>query len=121
MTLKTVSAPVSPLSPVSAVSTTTSGSTNASAATASTNRAISNILEKYQKERLQFVQNISDAAQRESNVEMLVQSGVMHLLKPLLNDPVPSIQQGAATAIGRYTHTHTLDIHVIIRKLANNY
>ena len=68
-------------------------------------RAILASFEKFQKERLHFVQTIADHASREHNIEILQQAGVMQLLKPLLGDPVPAIQQAAAVALGRYSYT----------------
>lgn len=67
-------------------------------------RAILTVFEKYQKERLGFVQTIADFASREHNIEVLQTAGVMALLKPLLGDPVPAIQQAAAVALGRYDY-----------------
>lgn len=64
-------------------------------------RAVLSVFEKYQKERLFFVQTIADHASRESNIEVLQSAGVMSLLRPLLLDNVPAIQQAAALALGR--------------------
>jgi hypothetical protein len=78
-------------------------------------RAILASFEKFQKERLHFVQTVADHASREHNIEILQQAGVMQLLKPLLGDPVPAIQQAAAVALGRYEHL--LRFHLLIRPL----
>jgi hypothetical protein len=64
-------------------------------------KSILSVFEKFQKERLHFVQTVADVASREGNIHILQQAGVMHLLKPLLGDPVPAIQQAAAVALGR--------------------
>jgi len=48
-----------------------------------------------------FVQSVADLATRPQNVEALMNAGVMALLRPLLLDNVPSIQQSAALALGR--------------------
>lgn len=64
-------------------------------------RAVLSVFEKYQKERLLFVQTVADLASRESNIEALQTAGVMSLLRPLLLDNVPAIQQAAALALGR--------------------
>jgi len=40
-------------------------------------------------------------ASRPQNIELLQNAGVMSLLRPLLLDTVPSIQQTAALALGR--------------------
>ncbi|MCQ2817499.1 MAG: hypothetical protein MJ252_09570 [archaeon] len=57
--------------------------------------------EEYQKARISFVQTIADLASKPQNIEALSSAGVMGLLRPLLLDSVPSIQQSAALAIGR--------------------
>ncbi|KAI9205807.1 armadillo-type protein [Polychytrium aggregatum] len=64
-------------------------------------RAVLSVFEKYQKERLLFVQTVADLASRESNIEALQSAGVMSLLRPLLLDNIPAIQQAAALALGR--------------------
>ncbi|KAJ3611386.1 hypothetical protein NHX12_021402 [Muraenolepis orangiensis] len=66
-----------------------------------TQRQILKEFEQYQKYRLQFVQNVADLAARPQNTETLQQAGVISLLRPLLSDPVPTVQQTAALAIGR--------------------
>ncbi|KAJ1549154.1 Sperm-associated antigen 6 [Cladochytrium tenue] len=71
------------------------------AAAAANARVIVSVFEKYQKERLQFVQTVADLASRESNIEALQAAGVMALLRPLLLDGVPAIQHAAALALGR--------------------
>ncbi|CAJ1082331.1 sperm-associated antigen 6 [Xyrichtys novacula] len=63
-------------------------------------RQIIQAFEQYQKSRLQFVQTVSDLASRPQNIEMLQNAGVMSLLRPLMLDVVPSIQQTAALALG---------------------
>ncbi|ORX56550.1 ARM repeat-containing protein [Piromyces finnis] len=65
------------------------------------NRIVSNTLDKYQKERLSFAQTIAELAQRETYVSTLQSHNVLPLLRPLLLDNVPAIQQAAALAIGR--------------------
>ena len=57
--------------------------------------------EEYQKSRVKFVQTISELSSRPQNIEALQKAGVMGLLRPLLLDNVPSIQQTAAMALGR--------------------
>jgi HEAT repeat protein len=64
-------------------------------------RALLKPFEEYQKARITFVQTIADLASKSSNIEALNAAGVMGLLRPLLLDSVPSIQQSAALAIGR--------------------
>jgi 3-methyladenine DNA glycosylase AlkD len=57
--------------------------------------------EVYQKARVTFVQAVAEAASRPQNIEVMQNAGVMQLLRPLLLDNVPSIQQSAALALGR--------------------
>ncbi|KAI3387348.1 hypothetical protein SNEBB_003870 [Seison nebaliae] len=64
-------------------------------------RAILATFEQYQKARMQFVQSISEMANRPQNIETLQNAGVMSLLRPMLLDVVPTIQQNAALALGR--------------------
>ncbi|KAI8820874.1 armadillo-type protein [Fimicolochytrium jonesii] len=72
-----------------------------SSPSAANTRAVFAVFEKYQKERLMFVQTVADLASRETNIEALQGAGVMSLLRPLLLDNVPAIQQAAALALGR--------------------
>jgi hypothetical protein len=75
----------------------------------SATRAVLSVFEKYQKERLVFVQTVADLASRENNIDALNLAGVMSLLRPLLLDNVPAIQQAAALAVGRLAnHSQTL-------------
>jgi len=50
---------------------------------------------------MQFVQTIAEQSSRPQNIEILQNAGVMSLLRSLLLDTVPSIQQTAALALGR--------------------
>lgn len=56
-------------------------------------RAVLQVFEAYQKARVNFVQTVADLATRPQNIEALQQADVMSLLRPLLLDNVPSIQQ----------------------------
>ena len=47
------------------------------------------------------MQTIAEQASRPQNIEILQNAGVMSLLRPLLLDTVPSVQQTAALALGR--------------------
>lgn len=64
-------------------------------------RAILGVFEEYQAARTKFVQQVADLALRPQNIEALQNAGVMPLLRPLLADNVPSIQQSAALGLGR--------------------
>ena len=64
-------------------------------------RTVLQVFEQYQKHRVAFVQTVAELATRPQNVDALQQAGVMALLRPLLLDNVPSIQQSAALALGR--------------------
>ena len=64
-------------------------------------RAVLQPFEDYQKARITFVQTVAELSTRPQNIEALHSAGVIALLRPLLLDLVPSIQQSAALAIGR--------------------
>jgi len=64
-------------------------------------RAVLQVFEDYQASRTKFAQTAADLAMRPQNIEALQNAGVMALLRPLLMDTVPSIQQSAALALGR--------------------
>eukprot|EP00066_Takifugu_rubripes_P004508 XP_003967918.1 PREDICTED: sperm-associated antigen 6 [Takifugu rubripes] len=64
-------------------------------------RQIIQVFEQYQKSRVQFVQTVATLSTRPQNIEILQSVGVMSLLRPLMLDVVPSIQQTAALALGR--------------------
>ncbi|ESP01576.1 hypothetical protein LOTGIDRAFT_172613 [Lottia gigantea] len=64
-------------------------------------RQVLQVFEQYQKSRTQFVQTVAELASRPQNIETLQNAGVMSLLRPLLLDIVPTIQQTAALALGR--------------------
>ena len=59
------------------------------------------MFEQYQKARTQFVQTVAELSTRPQNIETLQAAGVMQLLRPLLLDVVPTVQQTAALALGR--------------------
>eukprot|EP00736_Rhodelphis_marinus_P001581 Rmarinus@m.2484 len=64
-------------------------------------RKLAACLEKYQKARKEFVQEIADAATMPTLLQSLNDAGVLQLLRPLLLDNVPAIQRTAALALGR--------------------
>ncbi|CAG5118356.1 unnamed protein product [Candidula unifasciata] len=64
-------------------------------------RQVLQVFEQYQKARTHFVQTVAELASRPQNIETLQNAGVMSLLRPLLLDIVPTIQQTAALALGR--------------------
>lgn len=64
-------------------------------------KAVIQPFEEYQKARVMFVQTVAELANRPQNVDSLKKLGVIKLLGPLLSDPVTSIKQSAALAIGR--------------------
>ncbi|XP_058496194.1 sperm-associated antigen 6-like [Solea solea] len=64
-------------------------------------RQIIQVFQEYQKSRLHFVQTVADLASRPQNIEILHNAGAMAMLRALLLDVVPSIQQAAAVALGR--------------------
>ncbi|AWP20773.1 putative sperm-associated antigen 6-like [Scophthalmus maximus] len=72
-------------------------------------RQIIQVFEQYQKSRMQFVQTVADLANRPQNIEFLQNAGVMSLLRPLMLDVVPGIQQTAALALSRLAD-HSYDL-----------
>jgi hypothetical protein len=59
------------------------------------------VFDTYQKARTTFVQTVAELSSRPQNIPALQEAGVMGLLRPLLLDSVPTIQQTAAIALGR--------------------
>nr|CEL64798.1 TPA: armadillo/beta-catenin-like repeat protein,putative [Neospora caninum Liverpool] len=81
-------------------------------------RGIVQVFEEYQKARVQFVQTVADLSSRPQNIETLHSAGVMSLLRPLLLDNVPSIQQTAALALGRLaSHSEELAEAVVSQEI----
>eukprot|EP01018_Ginkgo_biloba_P032891 Gb_28859 [translate_table: standard] len=66
-----------------------------------TTRSILYALETYQKARIVFVQTVAELATKPQNVEILYNAGVMQLLRPLLLDTVPQVQQNASLGLAR--------------------
>ncbi|CAM6103253.1 unnamed protein product [Calypogeia fissa] len=66
-----------------------------------TTRLILQVLETYQKARITFAQTVAEFSNKPTNVEVLHNAGCMQLLRPLLLDSVPNIQQTAALALSR--------------------
>lgn len=64
-------------------------------------KAVAAVFEKYQKERLVFAQQLCELASRENNIESLLNGGALSLLRPLLLDNIPPIQQAAANALAK--------------------
>jgi hypothetical protein len=64
-------------------------------------KAVIQPFEEFQKARITFVQTVAELAKRKQNIDSLKRLGVMKLLGPLLSDPVTSIKQSSALAIGR--------------------
>lgn len=80
-----------------------------------TSRAVLQVFDDYQASRTKFVQTVAELAIRPSNMEALQNAGVMMLLRPLLLDTVPSIQQSAALALGRLaSHSEQSAEHVVM-------
>ena len=57
--------------------------------TMASTRAVLQVFEKYQKDRVTFVQTVAELATRPQNIEPMHSAGVMALLRPLLLDNVP--------------------------------
>ncbi|XP_012251743.2 sperm-associated antigen 6-like [Athalia rosae] len=81
-----------------------------------TARIILQVFDEYQKARVSFVQTVADLASRAQNVESLENAGVLDLLRPLLSDIVPSIQQTSAVALGRLANHNDRVAQAIIRR-----
>lgn len=64
-------------------------------------RTISQVFEEFQRARSHFVQTLADLTQRPQNIDGLRAAGALRLLRPLLLDSIPGIQQTAAVAVGR--------------------
>ena len=64
-------------------------STTSSSVTMASTRAVLQVFEKYQKDRVTFVQTVAELATRPQNIEPMQSAGVMALLRPLLLDNVP--------------------------------
>ena len=62
--------------------------------TMASTRAVLQVFEKYQKDRVAFVQTVAELATRPQNIEPMQSAGVMALLRPLLLDNV----RGASSA-----------------------
>eukprot|EP00274_Cyanoptyche_gloeocystis_P004767 CAMPEP_0196659910 /NCGR_PEP_ID=MMETSP1086-20130531/37085_1 /TAXON_ID=77921 /ORGANISM="Cyanoptyche gloeocystis , Strain SAG4.97" /LENGTH=511 /DNA_ID=CAMNT_0041994059 /DNA_START=32 /DNA_END=1567 /DNA_ORIENTATION=+ len=69
-------------------------------------RPVLQVFENYQKARVSFVQTVAELATRPQNIDTLRDCGVMALLRPLLLDNVPHVQQSAALALGRLANYH---------------
>jgi hypothetical protein len=67
-------------------------------------RAIYSTFDAYQKSRITFVQTVAEFANHAQNIPALKSAGVMRLLRPLLLDNVPAIQQSAALAFARLAY-----------------
>jgi hypothetical protein len=67
-------------------------------------RAIYAAFDTYQKARIQFVQTVAELANHAENISSLQSAGVMGLLRPLLLDNIPAIQQSAALALARLAY-----------------
>lgn len=74
------------------------------------------VFDQYQKARLLFVQSVADFASRPTNIQCLEAAGALDLLRPLLTDPVPSIQHVTAIALGKIANNDYRLAQAIIRK-----
>ncbi|TNN59505.1 Sperm-associated antigen 6 [Liparis tanakae] len=76
-------------------------------------KQIIQVFDDYQKSRMHFVQTVADLASRPQNMDILHHAGVMSMLRPLMLDAVPSIQQTAALAVGRLAD-HSDDLAKVV-------
>ena len=70
--------------------------------------------EAYKKARRDFVTMVSQAATKPDNVQALIELNVLSLLRPLLLDNVPTIQETAALAISRLANVSEQNSEKII-------
>ncbi|EAY19496.1 Armadillo/beta-catenin-like repeat family protein [Trichomonas vaginalis G3] len=68
----------------------------------------------YKKARHDFVSMVSEAAMKPDNINTLIELNVLSLLRPLLLDNVPSIQQMSALAISRLANVSEKNSEKII-------
>ncbi|XP_068160682.1 sperm-associated antigen 6 [Antennarius striatus] len=63
---------------------------------------------------MQFVRTVTDMASRPQNIDVLQKAGVLALLRPLMLDVVPNIQQAAAQVLGHLAdHSDALAEEVV--------
>ncbi|XP_031470204.1 sperm-associated antigen 6 [Phasianus colchicus] len=67
-------------------------------------RRVLQVLEQYRRARTHFVQAVAELSARPQNIGTLRDAGIISLLRPLLLDVVPTIQQTAALALGRLAY-----------------
>ncbi|XP_034950035.1 sperm-associated antigen 6-like [Chelonus insularis] len=79
-------------------------------------RIILQALNEYQTARLRFVQSISDLASKPHNVPALETAGVLNLLRPLLLDVEPSIQQTTIIAISKMANYNQKVAYAVIQQ-----
>jgi HEAT repeat protein len=74
-----------------------------STSTTTSGKAVVSAFERFEKERLAFIQAVAEHSSRETHVEVMVQQlDAIPLLSALVSDPVPSIQLSAVLAIARF-------------------
>ncbi|VWU49906.1 armadillo repeat protein PF16, putative [Hepatocystis sp. ex Piliocolobus tephrosceles] len=76
-------------------------------------KAINQIFDDYNKSRIQFTQNISDLCLKSHNIEILINTDIIILLRPLLLDKVPIVQQNATFILGKLA-SHSEEIALTI-------
>ncbi|KAF7214076.1 sperm-associated antigen 6 [Nothobranchius furzeri] len=79
-------------------------------------RQILSVFEQYQKSRLHFVRSVADLASRPQNTGILINAGVITLLRPLMLDEVTSIQQAAVLALSRLADQHRSLAEAVVRE-----
>lgn len=63
--------------------------------------ALVGVLARFERDRAAFAWAMADAARQEGNAAPMAQLGVVPLLLPLLSDPVPTVANTSAFALGR--------------------
>eukprot|EP00924_Labyrinthula_sp_SR-Ha-C_P004131 augustus_masked-scaffold_3-processed-gene-15.3-mRNA-1 protein AED:0.00 eAED:0.04 QI:0/-1/0/1/-1/1/1/0/593 len=74
---------------------------------------IVSVFTTYQKARLAFAQQIADLSARPQNLLFLQNANVLALLKPLLKDSVPAVQQIACLALSRLANSKELAKEIV--------
>ncbi|SBS91476.1 armadillo repeat protein PF16, putative (PF16) [Plasmodium ovale curtisi] len=64
-------------------------------------KVIHQIFDDYSKSRIQFTQNISDLCLKAHNIEILINTDIIILLRPLILDKVPIVQQNATVILAK--------------------
>ncbi|CDO65110.1 armadillo repeat protein PF16, putative [Plasmodium reichenowi] len=76
-------------------------------------KVIQQIFEEYNRSRIQFTQNVCDYCLKSHNIEILINTDIIILLRPLILDKVPIVQQNATLILGKLA-SHSEEIALTI-------